>query len=122
VTEVRYGATREFDEMICRGRFTNARRAHLPAPAFPAVPGAEDLRWVNLKAGHPVPRDPDDLPSWDVSAALRRGDWDRVAVHNLRDVAELILVAGDPDRECRWWCERVMADYRFALREITGNE
>lgn len=117
-----YGATREFDEMICRGRFTNARRAHLPVRGFPAVPGAEYFRWVNIGPGHSEPRDPDDLPSREVSATLRAGGWARVAVHNLRDVAELILVAGKPDATCATWCRRVLADYCFSVYEIYGSD
>lgn len=120
--EVRYAATREFDEMILRGRFTNARRAHEPTAYFPAVPGADDLRWRNLgRDGVPdFPRGA-DVPSRDVPAALARGDWEPVAVHLLRDVAELILVS-DPDLECAGWCLRVLIDYEFALGEVYGTD
>jgi hypothetical protein len=76
---VRYAATREFDEMICRGRFTNARRAHEPEPYFPAVPGADDLPWLNVRYTPDVPRGADVL-SRDVPAALARGEWESVAV------------------------------------------
>ena len=122
-TEVRYSGTREFDEMICKGRFTNARRAHLPAPAFPAVPFADERPWVNIrKSGRwnwveSIPRG-EDVASRDVPEALARGEWEKVAVHLLRDVVELILAGGAPDTECRDWCVKVMADFRFALREI----
>ena len=116
--EVLYGATREFDEMICRGRFTNARRAHLPVPTFPAVPGAEDFAWRNLKETKAEARGA-DIPSRDVPAALRANDgrWEAVAVHLLRDVCELILAGGNPDDECAAWCRRVLVDYDFALAE-----
>jgi hypothetical protein len=121
-TEVVYLATREFDEMICKGRFTNARRAHEPRPFYPSVPGAESLAWRSLGrnakaiAASRLPRDPTDAPSKGVT----RWTWDRLAAHNLRDVVELILMAGLPDAECRAWCERVMADFPFALAAITG--
>ena len=119
---VTYAATREFDEMICRGRFTNARRAHIPAPTFPAVPGAEEIAWRNLGAGSRVSRDPADLPSREVPAALARGDADAVAVHLLRDVAELILLAGRPDATATEWCSRVQRELGFALAELAGEE
>jgi len=117
--EVRYAATREFDEMICRGRFTNARRAHLPVPTFPAVPGAETLAWRNLGRLPEYPRG-DDVASRDVPAALAEGRWDLVAVHLLRDVAELILAGGNPDDDCRIWCELVLTDCDFALGAVYG--
>src|SRR5712691_11172911 len=47
-SQARYAATREFDEMVCRGRFTNARRAHEDFPFFPAVPGADLMSWRNV--------------------------------------------------------------------------
>jgi hypothetical protein len=118
--EVRYAATREFDEMILRGRFTNARRAHELVPFFPAVPGADDLPFVNVRSTPDVPRGA-DIPSRDVPAALVAGYWEPVAVHLLRDVAELILTA-DPDSECRAWCLRVLADFAFALSAVYGAD
>jgi hypothetical protein len=119
---VTYAATREFDEMICRGRFTNARRAHLPAPTFPVVPGAEEIGWRNLGASSRVSREANDLPSRDVPAALARGDVDAVMVHLLRDVAELILLAGRPDATASEWCSRVLREPGFALAELYGDE
>jgi hypothetical protein len=118
--EIRYAATREFDEMVLRGRFTNARRAHAHEPFYPAMPGAELARWRNVRFTPDVPRGA-DVASRDVPAALARGDWEPVAVHLLRDVAELILTA-NPDAECRAWCLRVLADYAYALNEICGEE
>lgn len=115
-----YGATRQFDEMICRGRFTNARRAHLPLPTFPAVPGAESLEWVNVgveKSGYAELRTA-DIPSREVPAGLVDGRRDAVLVHLLRDVADLILQSGDPDEKCRSWCWRVLMDYDFSLVTI----
>lgn len=107
-----YGATREFDEMIARGRFTNARRAHEPEPYFPAVPGADSLPWRNVGCLRHEGREP-ELSSREVTAT-RAGNLELCLVHLLRDVVELILMAGYPDAECEAWCRRVLADYSFA--------
>lgn len=64
----------------------------------------------------------EDVPSRDVPAFLASGKWEPVAVHLLRDVAELIILAGNPDAECREWCERILVDYRMALSEVYGPE
>jgi hypothetical protein len=88
-----YCATREFDEMIAKGRFTNARRAHLPEACFPSVPGAEDVDWVNIRKFQGLSeRKPsaDDLPSKDVPDAWKRGERDRVIRHLVADVEWLI--------------------------------
>lgn len=115
-----YGATREFDEMICRGRFTNARRAHLSAPAFPAVPGAEDLPWQNRKtAKYGLVERGADVPSRDVPEALRKDHWDRrVWVHLLRDVADLILLYGSPNAEATEYLEKILTDFDFAVSAL----
>jgi hypothetical protein len=114
---VAYGATREFDEMICRGRFTNARRAHLPVPTFPAVPGAEALSWRNVGVAKSYGDEirGDDILSREVPRGLYDGRRDAVMVHLLRDVAELILRDGEPDEACRDWCEWVLVNFDFAL-------
>jgi hypothetical protein len=128
-----YGATREFDEMICRGRFTTARRAHAPEPFFPAAPGADNLPWKNVgaKAKSEAPRGVDcesrDVPALLGYAPVGGGrkmpkDGERVMVHLLRDVADLILVAGATSIRATNWCERVLADYDFAWGEIFGGE
>jgi hypothetical protein len=109
-----YSATRQFDEMICKGRFTNARRAHEPVAFFPAVPGAEDLAWYCERGDMAWDRG-DDVPSREVPAALKRGDREVVEVHLLRDVAELILMFGNPDVTCDSWCQSVLADYDFCV-------
>lgn len=121
--EVVYAATRQFDEMIAKGRFTNARRAHEDTPFFPAVLGAEDMRWRNLG---PIPDDirklrGEDLPSKGISQQIAQ-NWEGVAIHLMRDVVSLILMDGDPDQECRQWCRRVMRSGSFALAEITEGE
>ena len=94
--EVRYSATREFDEMILKGRFTNARRAHLAErPAgWPALRGADEVVWTNIKARSGLPRSP-DIESRDIAFC----DWtnrdrileEAVVVHCLRDVLDLPL-------------------------------
>ena len=119
--EVRYMATREFDEMILRGRFTNARRSHFPAPVFPAMPGAEEANWKCLRCDIRLERGA-DVPSRDVPAYLASGRWEPVAVHLLRDIAELIVLAGNPDAECREWCELVLADRDAAYDAVLGGE
>lgn len=112
-----YSATREFDEMICRGRFTNARRAHLPTPVFPAVPGAEEIPWTNI--GTQLRRlggvwRGEDVPSRDVPKALADGRRTAVIVHLLRDVVELIVTAGLPSLGCSAWCTGILVDYQSA--------
>lgn len=113
-----YGATRQFDEMVLRGRFTNARRAHLTEPTWPAMPGAENVNWVNVgPATQKFERDA-DVTSRDVPTVLRSGlpgDWERCAIHCLRDVVELVLAFGDPDAKCAAWCSAFLADYALAL-------
>lgn len=123
-TEVVYGATRQFDEMIAKGRFTNARRAHEPVSFFPSVPYASSLPWRNVGiAGSGIRRGEDchsrDVP--DLIAYANDGDrkaWDKVAVHLLRDVCDLILVAGSPDLECEDWCWKILGFWSRARREI----
>jgi hypothetical protein len=113
-TAVVYCATRQFDEMICRGRFTNARRAHLLRPEFPAVPGAEDLTWLNIaRPEAPIWRGK-DVASRDVPNALVDGRRRAVLVHLLRDVVELIVMGGSPSSGCQAWCTGVLVDYQSA--------
>lgn len=119
-SQVVYGATRQFDEMVLRGRFTNARRALLPVPTWPALPGAERLVWRNVG---PVPYAPyraADVPSRNVPHALAAGQWDKVAVHLLRDVAELVLAHGQPDAACARWCRKVLSSWSYAVTQVYG--
>jgi hypothetical protein len=120
-TEVVYGATREFDEMICKGQFTNARRAHAPAPFFPSVYGADRLDWRNVGVGKSGVYRAADVASKDVPAFLKSGEeakFEMVMIHLLRDVADLILEAGSPDAECAEWCAQVLADDAYAWGAI----
>jgi hypothetical protein len=128
---VYYAATRQFDEMIAKGRFTNARRAHEPEPFYPGVPGAEELNWVNVlptareranaSASFRTSERSADVPSKDVPDVLKRGEVERVMIHQLRDVAELILMA-EPDWVCSLWCREVLRDYDFAASALRMAE
>lgn len=126
--EVVYEATREFDEMVLKGRFTNARRAHETVPFYPRLPDAESLRWRNAGAGNRNHHRlagirADDIPSVDAPRGYDDGRYELVMIHLLRDVAELIACYGDPDSVCRAWCHRVLSDTDFAREEIfTGDE
>lgn len=92
-----YEATREFDEMVLRGRFTHARRAHLEEP-HPSVPNLDDLAlpWHNIHSesnpstwyrGGDVPSN--TVPVlWETDDPICRT---LVAIHCARDVAELLL-------------------------------
>lgn len=97
--EVRYAATREFDEMVLRGRFTNARRAHSTiAGSWPNLDSVS-LKWNNRRKVL-VPETWNraaDVLSVEVPAAWERGEGDCVALHCLRDVVELVL--RDPEVE-----------------------
>jgi len=128
-----YGGTREFDEMICRGRFTNVRRAHAPKPFYPAVPGAESLPWKRIRDAHLADGTRgEDCASRDVPALLGFApvgggrklprNYEVVMVHLLRDVCELILLAGNPSRRCTVWCEAVLKSYETAYAAIYGGE
>lgn len=96
--EIRYSATREFDEMVLRGRFTNARRAHSPVPGpWPNLDHLE-VRWRNIrKVARPMPKAPrsaSDCASIDVPF-LWPHDPLRVAYHCGWDVLD--LVRSDPE-------------------------
>jgi hypothetical protein len=105
--QVVYSATRQFDEMILKGRFTNARRAHAEKSFYHPLPGAENLDWKCMPPHH-VPRAADDLPGRDVPAAWGRGDESSIRTHLLRDVAELVLLYGEPDDVCASWCRKML--------------
>jgi hypothetical protein len=115
-----YSATRQFDEMVLKGLFTNARRAHEPTSFFPSLPDAESFRWLNLQPFHGYFDRGEDVPSKRVPAAYDAGDRIPVLVHNLRDVVELVLWDGDADEECADWCRKVLYDFEFAMGQIYG--
>jgi hypothetical protein len=66
-------------------------------------------------------RKPDVLSS-GVSIAYVRGGREMVLVHLLRDVCEMILMAGKPDGLCENWCLDVLREDRVALNEIFGTD
>lgn len=118
-----YAATRKFDEMIAKGKFTNARRAHEDFPFFPYVKGSELYRWFNLG---PIPDSVrrlrvDDLPSKGISYQIEH-NWEGVAVHLLRDVVSLIYMDGDPSPRCSMWIRRVLSSTKFAREQIMAGE
>jgi hypothetical protein len=122
---VLYAATREFDEMIAKGRFTNARRAHEDEPFCPAAYGAEYWNWRNLGVIPDKIRNlrTTDIPGRAVPGLMSAGKSDVVMIHLLRDVVTLILMSGGYDQECERWIKRVLADEKFARDEIfKGDE
>lgn len=101
VLRISYHATREFDEMVLCGRFTNARRAHADHPgSWPHLPGG--LPWRNLRgnlANVGLEREPDlegkDVPErWEKNEGTDRA---LIAWHCYKDVAQLLL--GDPEAD-----------------------
>lgn len=96
VEEIVYMATREFDEMILKGRFTNARRAHLHEPGpWPALPGADRYVWtcLNPKKVERDERGPDDVPSKEIPERWAKGERDLVRLHLAADLLELRRIA-----------------------------
>lgn len=95
--EVRYTATREFDEMVLRGRFTNARHAHSLYPGNWYNLDAVNFRWRNIRkivSSNSIQRSP-DVSSKEVPAYWKKGLEAIVALHNKRDVLEMLLL--DPE-------------------------
>lgn len=114
-----YHATREFDEMVLKGRFTNARRAHLMRPGpWPHI-GANDFDWVNIKKVSRGIRDRGvDVPSKYVPD-IWPTDPDRVLVHLIRDI--MLLAENDPEnkitRTKNW--TRSIFDYEYLKEKLT---
>jgi len=111
-----YRATRQFDEMILKGRFTNARRSLADVPFYPVMPQAESLTW-DVRKHDPdsewqQPR-PGDIASKDVPVHYELNPL-LVLIHLLRDVCELIGAYGQPDPTCDAWLRRVLADPVYA--------
>jgi hypothetical protein len=127
--EVVYRATRKFDEMILRGRFTYARRGPAESPFYPALRDAEYLNWVcerpNPTCWWESERER-ELPSADVPATYyglgRERDTGLVLIHLLRDVVGMIGAYGDPNETCAAWCRQVLTDREFAERVLFGPE
>ena len=119
-----YRATRQFDEMILKGRFTNARRALAAEPFYNAMPDAEELVWDCRKhdpgSEWQQPRIA-DIPSKDVPVHYELNPG-LVLIHLLRDVAELVGAYGQPDPTCEAWLREVLTDPVFADSVLyTGN-
>lgn len=117
-----YAGTRDFDEMILKGRFTNARRAHSRDQIYPAMPGASGLVWKNIHRQASVAlaslNRAVDTPSKGVNETWCSGDRDLVLVHNLRDVVELMYCDQKCDAKNRAWIRRIMFSNQYALEAI----
>jgi len=98
--EVRYAATKRFDELVLTGRFTNARRAPLPEPGpWPAV-AVDAASWKNL-GRQPENDRAADVASIEAPVAWYDGRERAVLVHCLRDVVELLMADGFEPVWCR---------------------
>src|ERR1700746_3344880 len=120
---VLYFGTRQFDEMVLKGRFTYARRGAAEEPFYPAMPGAEELTWDRRRPPLPEPWDSvreRELDSRYVPEAYERNPG-LVLVHKFRDVVQIIAAYGEPDEECEAWCRKVLGDVTFADAEINGS-
>jgi hypothetical protein len=93
---VRYSATRDFDEMVLRGRFTNARAALLnDAGVWPNMDDAS-INWLNIRKA--INREvlmernwQNDCLSRDVPLLWNAGLRDVVTRHCARDALQLFL-------------------------------
>ena len=87
VTRIYYQATRQFDEMILRGRFINARRELLDKPGpWPHLSFASRYEWVCLKPDGW--KNPDQLSQH--GPELYNTDPDLVRAHCRVDVEHII--------------------------------
>ena len=115
-----YRATRQFDEMVLKGRFTYARRGPADVPFYPAMAGADALTWDVRRHLGPI----DGLRERELDSRYVSVTYERtpglVLVHNLRDVVELILAYGEPDPEADEWGRRVLTDLDYADAVLFG--
>jgi hypothetical protein len=123
-----YAATREFDEMVLKGRFTNARRAHLPKrPRSRAGISETAYVWANIRKLMAEPfyeRDLDVL-SKEVPLFWQNSPGDKaVLVHLFRDVLELMVrdPANSLDDQDRRRVAALMSDFKACLRFMNRNE
>jgi hypothetical protein len=95
--EIRFKATRDFDEMVLRGRFTNARRALSNVPGDWPNLNDEKITWKNIRKqlGEKLFERSEDCRSKDVPVLWAKGEKKIVTRHCLRDVIELFLC--DPE-------------------------
>jgi len=95
--ELRYSATRSYDELVVTGRWTYVRRgpAEKPGP-WKAVVGGRFRNIRNVEGHIGFDREA-DIASKDIPEAWGKPEYmDAIRLHNLRDV--LLLVLSDP------WC------------------
>lgn len=119
---VTYAATRQFDEMILKGMFTNARRAHANRPMYEPMPGASRLVWRNIyrevqKSNAQMPRER-DIESKDVPGMWCTDSRKIILVHLLRDVLELVMADMKANAEARAWIRRVLFSNAYAIELI----
>jgi hypothetical protein len=118
-----YAGTRQFDEMVLKGRFINARRAIEPIALYPTLPGASAMRWRNIQFTKGLADPPErsaDIESRLVPTAWCEGQEKRelVLIHLLRDVAELMFKDGKCVAANRAWVRRVLYSNEYALNLI----
>lgn len=115
---VTYAATRQFDEMILKGRFTNARRAHAERPMYPAMPGASSRIWHNIyrevrESNRNLTRE-HDIDSKNVPDYWCTDQRILILVHLLRDVLELVMADMKANAEARAWIRLVLFSNAYA--------
>jgi hypothetical protein len=115
-----YAATRQFDEMVLKGRFINVRRAIEPIALYPTLPGASPKRWRNIERTQGL-KDPPERAA-DIESRLMPTAWcegqekrELVLVHLLRDVAELMFKDGKCVAANRAWVRHVLYSNEYAL-------
>lgn len=119
---VTYAATRQFDEMILKGKFTNTRRAHADRPMYEAMPGASRRTWRNiykdvLRSNAGLFRE-HDIASKDVPDYWCTDQRSMILVHLLRDVLELVFADGKLNAEARAWIRLVLFSNNYAAKLI----
>jgi len=119
---VTYAATRQFDEMILKGKFTHARRAHADRPMYEAMPGASGVRWRNIyrevrESNRSLVRE-FDIESKQVPFYWCTDQRKTILVHLLRDVLELVFADGKLNAEARAFIRLVLFSNAYAERLI----
>jgi hypothetical protein len=125
---VTYAATRQFDEMILKGKFTHARRAHADRPMYEAMPGASGMRWRNIyrevrESNRSLVRE-FDIESKQVPFYWCTDQRKTILVHLLRDVLELVFADGKLNAEARAFIRLVLFSNTYAeslIGDIDGQ-
>lgn len=120
--EMIYCATREFDEMVLKGRFTNARRAHLPKRPKEWEGIEESLfAWRNIRRE----MRPAMVRGVDVESRLVPEVWPEkekeVLVHLFRDVLDLVVrdpMTPELDEEAKREVEKLMTNFEECWKMI----